>query len=283
MQEQTAELIKNSHKFALQISNLIVSYAVSTIGAIVILIVGWILASIAHKWTRQSLSRLKGFDKTLIGFLSASVRYGILIIVLVMVLGQFGIQTASILAALGAVGLAIGLALQGTLQNIAAGIMLLLLRPFKVGESISAGSITGTIEEIGLFATELKTYDGLYVLAPNSSLWNTPVTNYSRLKVRMHDFKIGIGYEDNIQDAMRILKTVIVEQKEVLTNPAPTLFVAELADSAVIICCRYWIKIDDYWAVVRHTTEQAKTAFDKAGISIPYPQVATHINPVIKS
>lgn len=278
MQAQTAELIENSHKFALQISNLIVSYAVSTIGAIIILCIGWLIAGIAYRWTRRSLTSFKRFDKTLIGFLSAAVRYAILIIVLVMVLGQFGIQTASILAALGAVGLAIGLALQGTLQNIAAGIMLLLLRPFKVGEFITAGSITGTIEEIGLFATEMKTYDGLYIMAPNSSLWNTPVINFSRLKMRMHDFKIGIGYEDNIQEAMRILKTIVTEQKEVLSEPEPVLFVAELAESAVVICCRYWIRIDDYWSVVRHTTAQAKTAFDEAGINIPYPQVTTHIN-----
>ena len=276
MQEQTAEFIQNTNALALQISDLVISYSLSTIGALIILCVGWIIAGVLQKWTRQSLSKLKGFDQTLIGFLSATVRYGILIVVLVMVLGQFGIQTASILAALGAVGLAIGLALQGTLQNIAAGIMLLVLRPFKVGEYINAGAIAGTVQEIGLFATELKTYDGLFVMAPNSILWNTPVTNYTRLKIRMHDFKVGIGYEDDVQKAFSILKTIIADQKGVVKTPEPVFFVSQLADSSVVISCRYWIESASYFSVSNTTTERAKSAFSDAGINIPYPQVTYH-------
>src|SRR5690606_2996252 len=134
-----------------------------------------------------ALGRFRGFDETLRKFFAQIVRYAILIVVGITVLAQFGVQTASIIAALGAIGLAIGLALQGTLQNIAAGIMLLALRPFRVGEYIDAGSVSGTIQEIGLFATELKTLDGLFVLAPNSELWNTPVTNYSRNPLRRND------------------------------------------------------------------------------------------------
>ena len=276
MQDQTAELIASTNALALQISNLVLSYSLSTIGAIIILCVGWIIAGTLQKWTRQSLSKLKGFDHTLIGFLSASVRYGILIVVLVMVLGQFGIQTASILVALGAVGLAIGLALQGTLQNIAAGIMLLVLRPFKVGEFVNAGTISGTVTEIGLFSTELKTYDGLFVMAPNSLLWNTPVTNYSRHKVRMHDFKVGIGYEDDVQKAFGIIKKIITDQKGVLSTPEPIYFVSQLADSSVVISCRYWIESAHYFSVSNTTTELVKAAFDHGDINIPYPQVTYH-------
>lgn len=276
MQEQTAEFIQNTNAIALQISNLVLSYSLSTLGAIIILAVGWFIAGMLQKWTRQSLSKLKGFDPTLIGFLSATVRYGVLVIVLVMVLGQFGIQTASILAALGAVGLAIGLAMQGTLQNIAAGIMLLVLRPFKVGEFITAGAISGTVTEIGLFATELKTYDGLLVMAPNSLLWNTPVTNFTRHAIRMHDFKVGIGYEDDVQKAFGIIKTIITEQEGVLTTPEPIYFVSQLADSSVIISCRYWIKTSRYFAVSNKTTELVKAAFDAGDINIPYPQVTYH-------
>ncbi|KAB0538990.1 mechanosensitive ion channel [Pseudochrobactrum algeriensis] len=276
MQEQTAEFIQNTNALAIQISNLVLSYSLSTIGAIIILSVGWIIAGILQRWTRQSLSKFKGFDQTLVVFFSASVRYGILVVVLVMVLGQFGIQTASILAALGAVGLAIGLALQGTLQNIAAGIMLLVLRPFKVGEYINAGAIAGTVQEIGLFSTELKTYDGLFVMAPNSVLWNTPVTNFTRHKARMHDFKVGIGYEDDVQKAFTILKTIISEQKGVLKTPEPIYFVSQLADSSVVISCRYWIEAPNYFTVSNTTTERVKSAFSDEGINIPYPQVTYH-------
>lgn len=277
MEEQTTQLIANTNAFVLQMYDLLIRYSVSTLGALIILCVGWILAGILQKWTIQSLSKIRGFDQTLVGFFGAVVRYSILIIILVMVLGQFGVQTASILAALGAIGLAIGLALQGTLQNIAAGIMILVLRPFRVGEYISAGTVVGTVQDVGLFATELKTIDGLYVLAPNSSLWNTPVTNYSRKKTRMHEFKVGIGYEDNIDQAFAIIKKVVEDQKGVLSTPAPAYFVSQLGDSAVVLSANYWINSADYAQVSRHTIKTVKIEFDKAGINIPYPQMTYHV------
>lgn len=277
MEEQATQIIANTNAFVLQIYDLLIRYSVSTLGALIILCVGWILAGILQKWTIQSLSKIRGFDQTLVGFFGAVVRYGILVIILVMVLGQFGVQTASILAALGAIGLAIGLALQGTLQNIAAGIMLLVLRPFRVGEYISAGTIVGTVQDVGLFATELKTGDGLYVLAPNSSLWNTPVTNYSRMKTRMHDFKVGIGYEDDIDQAFTIMKKVIEDQKGVLSTPAPAYFVSQLGDNAVVLSANYWVNSANYVQVSRHTIKAVKIEFDKAGINIPYPQITYHI------
>ncbi|MEN5279337.1 mechanosensitive ion channel domain-containing protein [Brucella sp. TWI432] len=277
MDQKATEVFERTNQFLFQISDLLLRYSLSTLGAIVILCAGWILAGTLQRWTVTSLSGIRGLDKTISKFFGGIIRYSVLAIVFVMVLGQFGVQTASILAALGAIGLAIGLALQGTLQNIAAGIMLLVLRPFRVGEFISAGSVVGTVEEIGLFTTELKSYDGVYIVAPNSTLWNTSVINYSRLKMRMHDFKVRIGYDDNIDNAFSIIQKIVLSQEGVLQEPKPTFFVDELGDSAVILCYRYWIDSNHYWDVVRNTTKSVKTSFDEAGIKIPYQQVTYHM------
>ncbi|MFK4825623.1 mechanosensitive ion channel family protein [Paenochrobactrum sp. BZR 588] len=276
MREQTQQFISNTNEIVLQISDLLVTYAFSVIGAIVILLLGWIIAGYLERIAKKSLAKIHGFDATLTGFLSQFIRYGTLLIVLVMVLGQFGIQTASILAALGAIGLAIGLALQGTLQNIAAGIMLLILRPFAVGDYISTSAVAGTVKEIDLFTSELTTYDGLNIVVPNSVLWNTPVTNYSRLDTRLHDFQVRISYENDIQAAFQLINSIITAQKGVLNEPEPIFFVAELAENAVVLNCRYWIAASEYWTVSRKTIEEVKYAFDKNGISIPYNQIVYH-------
>ncbi|WP_375590742.1 mechanosensitive ion channel domain-containing protein [Hoeflea alexandrii] len=252
---------------------LIVTYAFSVIGAILILIVGWSISRLLGRWVRSLLTRSHRVDPTVVGFFSVFVRYAVLVVVVIMVLGQFGVQTASIITALGAAGLAIGLALQGTLQNIAAGIMLLVLRPFRVGEYIDADGVSGTIQEIGLFATELKTLDGLYRMAPNSQLWNVPVTNYSRLPERRHDLVIGIGYEDDIEKAQSVLMDLARADGRVLSDPEPWAYVSELGDSAVAVTLRYWTKSADWWTTSREMTKAAKIAFDENGISIPFPQV----------
>jgi small conductance mechanosensitive channel len=252
---------------------LILTYSVSVVGAILILIGGWIVSRLLARWVRGLLMRTRRVDETVVGFFSGFVRYGVMLLVIVMVLGQFGVQTASIITALGAAGLAIGLALQGTLQNIAAGIMLLVLRPFRVGEYIDAGGLSGTVHEIGLFATELRTLDGLYRMAPNSLLWNVPVTNYSRQQERRNDLTIGIGYEDDIEKAQSVMLDLALKDSRVLGNPAPDVFVAELGDSAVSVTLRYWTRSSDWWAASRDLTKAAKIAFDENGISIPFPQV----------
>jgi small conductance mechanosensitive channel len=252
---------------------LFVTYAFSVIGAILILIVGWSVSRLLGRWVKSLLKHTHRVDPTVAGFFSVFVRYAVLVIVVIMVLGQFGVQTASIITALGAAGLAIGLALQGTLQNIAAGIMLLVLRPFRVGEYIDADGISGTIQEIGLFATELKTLDGLYRMAPNSQLWNVPVTNYSRLPERRHDLVIGIGYEDDIEKAQSVLLDLARADDRVLSDPEPWAYVSELGDSAVAVTLRYWTKSADWWVASREMTKAAKIAFDEHGISIPFPQV----------
>ena len=201
----------------------------------------------------------------------------LLTIVLVMVLQQFGIQTASVIAALGAAGLAIGLALQGTLQNIAAGVMLLFLRPFKIGDYIDTGSASGTVQEIGLFATELKTIDGLYLLAPNSSVWGSEITNYSYHTKRRFDLTVGIGYDDDIDLAMNTLEEIVRTDSRVLDDPEPFLFVSNLGDSAVEVVARIWIPTSDWWPTSRDLTKKAKQTFDEKGLSIPFPQRDLHI------
>ncbi len=189
--EQATDVIVATRTALSQASELAVQYSFSIVGAIILLIVGWVLASFVSRWAFEGISRVRGIDQTLARFFTNVLRYALLILVFVTVLAQFGVQTASIITALGAAGLAIGLALQGTLQNIAAGIMLLILRPFGVGDYIETSTVSGTVLEIGLFATELKTSDGLYRLAPNSTLWNTPITNFSREPTRRDELKVG--------------------------------------------------------------------------------------------
>ncbi|MDG4885067.1 mechanosensitive ion channel domain-containing protein [Mesorhizobium sp. WSM4884] len=254
-----------------QLSTLIVSYSFSAIGAIILLIVGYFVAGIAERSIFAGLGHIHGFDATLRHFFSKIVRYAILALVVIMVLGQFGVQTASIIAAIGAVGLAIGLALQGTLQNIAAGIMLLALRPFRIGEHVEVGPIAGTIEEIGLFATTLRTVDGVYILAPNQTLWNQPVRNFTRNGVRRTDITLNIGSWNDIDRGQKTLLGIAGAEKRIRREPAPIAFVANLGESTVSLTLRYWTTAADYFATQADMTKRAKQAFDNEGISIPLP------------
>ncbi|SFO45287.1 small conductance mechanosensitive channel [Mesorhizobium sp. NFR06] len=254
-----------------QLSTLIVSYSFSAIGAIILLVVGYFVAGLAERSVFGGLGHIHGFDATLRHFFSKIVRYAILILVTIMVLGQFGVQTASIIAAIGAIGLAIGLALQGTLQNIAAGIMLLALRPFRIGEYVEVGAIAGTVEEIGLFATKLRTVDGVYVLAPNSTLWNQPVRNFTRNGVRRTDVTLSIGSWNDIDRAQKTLLAIAGGEKRIRREPAPLAFVAGLGDTSVSLTLRYWTSAADYFSTQVDTTKRAKQAFDSEGISIPLP------------
>ena len=255
-----------------QLSALFVSYSLSVLGAIVLIIVGYVVAGFVERGVSRALGRVRSFDPTLIQFFSTIARYAVLALVLVMVLGQFGVQTASIIAAIGAIGLAIGLALQGTLQNIAAGIMLLVLRPLRVGEYVQVGEIGGTVEDIGLFASRLRTADGVYLLAPNSTLWNEPVTNFSRNPTRRNDITIGIGYDDDIGLAQQTLLDLARADPRVRSDPPPESFVMALGDSAVAVTLRYWAATSDFWPARFDLTRSAKLALDEKGISIPFPQ-----------
>lgn len=262
-----------------QISTHAVSYALALAGAVVLIAAGIMLAGLAERGVARALGKVRNADPMLVVFLSKAARYGILIFAGIIVLAQFGVQTTSIIAALGAAGLAIGLALQGTLQNIAAGIMLLVLRPFRVGDYITAGSISGTIQTMGLFTTEMKTADGLFLMAPNSSLWNTPVTNFSRNGQRRFDLTIGIGYEDDVELAQKLLAEIAAMDGRVLDEPAPMTFISSLGDSAVNVTLRYWSNTADWFQTQIDLTKGAKGAFDANGISIPFPQRDVHYVP----
>ena len=243
--------------------------------ALILLAVGWVLAGWAERAVGRLLDRAH-IEPTLRGVTTATARYALLIIVIVAALGQLGIQTTSVLAALGAIGLAIGLALQGTLANIAAGIMLLWLRPFRVGDYIEAGSVAGTVKDVGLFASQLDSWDGIYQFVPNAELWNKRIINYSRLERRLVDLKFNIGYSDDIDRGREVLLSLAKADERVLTEPAPECFVDELSDRAVVLALRVWTATSTYWPVRRELTEGGKRAFGTAGLSIPFPQRIIH-------
>jgi small conductance mechanosensitive channel len=211
------------------------------------------------------------------GLISSLVHYGILILVAVAALGQLGIQTTSILAVLGAAGLAIGLALQGTLSNIAAGLMLVWLRPFRVGDEIETANFKGWVKEVGLFATELHSTDGVFQFVPNSELWNKRIINYTRLQTRMVELKFGISYSDDIALAKQVLLDCARADGRSETEPAPIVFVEELGDSAVVICIRVWTATPNYRPLLRALTENGKLALEAAGLTIPFPQRDLHV------
>ena len=251
---------------------LVTEYAIQAAGAFLILVLGFIVAGILSRWTRNGLSRIRTVDETLARFLSKVVQYGVIVLVVVTALTQFGVATTSILAALGAAGLAIGLALQGTLSNIAAGVMLLVLRPFRVGEFIEAGGILGTVVEIGLFTTELRHADGRYLMAPNSNIWNQTIINYSRNPTRRVEVTVGIDYEDDIEKARATLLSLVESDGRVLAEPAPNVFVANLNDSSVDLTLWAWTATPDFFATQNDVRRRAKEKFDEEAISIPFPQ-----------
>ncbi len=248
---------------------LITFWGMRLLTAIAILIAGWVIGN----WTSNRIKSFKKLEETIKSFLGGLAKYAILAIAFVAVLGQLGVQTASLLAVLGAAGLAIGLALQGTLSNVASGVMMLILRPFNVGDYIEAGSVKGTVKSLSLFATELATIDNLYVFAPNSKIWNSEIVNFSRNRQRRNDLINGIAYDEDIDAAIKAIKKIIdKEERIVLTEgKEPVYYVSALGDSSVNIGVRYWTATSDFLATKWELTKLTKQALDKAGISIPFP------------
>lgn len=245
--------------------------------AIVILVAGYMLADWAQRATRRVLDQSPRLDDTFKPFIANVVRYAILIFVVIAVLGRFGVQTASIIAALGVAGLAIGLALQGTLSNLAAGLMLLFLRPFRIGEFIDAGGIAGSVEEIGLFATRLRTADGIFIHVPNSTLLNGSIRNFSRNPTRRVDIAVGVAYGDDTDKALEVALATLKGESRILNDPAPQAMVSALDDSAVIISLRGWVQAGDYWPVLFDLNRNIKRAIETAGLTIPFPQRDVHL------
>lgn len=242
------------------------------IGGFAVLIIGLFLAGVISRAVSKALNSGDRFDPSVARFLTNVVKYALWILVLVTVLTQFGVETTSILAALSGVALAVGLALQGTLSNVAAGVMILVQKPFKVGEGINVGDITAKVENIGLFTTELKQFDGLFVMIPNSELWNKPIINFNRHPIRRFELVVGIGYNDDMQQARNELLTLAEGDERVLKDPEPVAFVNALNDSSVGIGLRIWCATDDYLGLTWDMTEAAKKRFDEVGLTIPFPQ-----------
>lgn len=258
---------------------MVMAYGLSVIGAVFILVVGWIVAGLLRSAVDHALQRVKACDDTLRHFITALVKYAVLVVVGVMVLEKFGVQTASLVAVIGAAGLAIGLAMQGTLQNVAAGVMLLAFRPFKVGDYIEAGSVAGSVKMLSLFVTEMATPDNVKIIVPNSELWNTPIRNYSANPTRRLDLTIGVAYSDNIEAGLATLKDMALQDDRVLKDPEPQVMVMALSASSVDLNVRFWVKADDYWAVKWDLTKAAKERVEAAGLSIPFPQMDLHYHP----
>jgi small conductance mechanosensitive channel len=256
--------------------NLVTVYGVRVIAAIAILIVGNWVAKIFRSIFRKILDNRK-VDPTISHFVGSLTYYTLLAFFVLAALSQLGIQTTSFVAIIGAAGLAVGLALQGSLANFAAGFLMIIFRPFKVGDYIEGAGTAGTVEKIQIFTTQLATPDNKTVIIPNASLTAGNIVNYSTKGTRRVDLVFGIGYEDDIDKARKIIQEVIDADSRILKDPPPVVAVAELADSSVNLVARPWVKAGDYWNVFWDLTETVKKRFDREGITIPYPQRDVHV------
>ena len=255
---------------------ILVDYGLDVVGAIIILILGWAASNWFAARVRNYLQRSHRVDPTLTPIFATGTKVLILVVTLLAVLNQFGVETTSIVAVVGAAGLAIGLALQGTLSNIASGMMLLILRPFNVGDTIVVGNTTGVVDEIGLFVTEMHTFDNIYVVFPNSKVWGDKIENYTRNSTRRVDMEFGIHYDDDIDKAMRIIKEELGGDERVLAEPEPLIAVGTLADSSVNIRVRPWAETANVWPLRYDLTKRIKQRFDEENITIPFPQRDIH-------
>jgi small conductance mechanosensitive channel len=252
-------------------SPFIISFGMKVIGALLVLIIGLRIAGWLAGLVRREALKRDGIDDTLGNFFASLVRWAITAAVLIAVLQVFGVQATSFVAVLGALTLAIGLSMQGALGNIASGVMIMLFRPYKLGDYIEAAGVGGTVKDINLFQTVLATPDNVKVLVPNSQAIDGVIENYSGYTTRRVDITFGIDYDDDMDKAIAIIKQVIDADSRILRDPEPFVKVVNLGDSSVDIASRSWVQASDYWDVKFHLTKAVKEAFDREGISIPYP------------
>ena len=261
------------------ITELVTQWGLKVIGALVLFIVGMWVAKAIRSSLRKALGRSE-MDPTLIPFLSGIIYYIVLAVLITAVLGLFGIETTSLIAVLGAAGFAVGLAMQGTLSNFSAGVMLLIFRPFKIGDFIDAGGVAGSVHEIGIFSTTLNTADNVRIILPNSSVYGTTIKNFATNDNRRNDMVIGISYEDNISVAVDTIIGILKADRRVLADPEPLVAVAELADSSVNLNVRPWCRKEDYWPLRADLHREIKEKLEAAGCSIPFPQTDVHMRQV---
>ncbi len=249
----------------------IITQGISILIGIVFLLVGWWIIGVLRRLFTRWLERTSHMDPMVETFLASLLHYGLLAVLLIVSLNLMGVQTTSLIAVLGAASLAIGLALQGSLTSLAAGVMIILLRPIRIGDYIEVNGHAGSVKSITLFFTELATYDNIQKLLPNSAVWGSTVTNYSVYQTRMLDIEIGIDYGDSIDAALDVLRGIADAEAKVLAEPAPSAFVSGMGDSSVDLTLRLWVAASDYWPIKRALTQRAKEQIEEAGLSIPFP------------
>jgi len=258
-------------------NNYVLIYGVKIVSAVVILIIGRIAASLLSKSSKKIMSK-SGAEDMLSGFLSKLIYYTIIIFVFIAAINQLGVQTTSFIAVLGAAGLAIGMALQGSLSNFAAGVMIIMFKPFKVGDFINAGGGEGVVNDIQIFNTIITSPDNKKVIIPNMKVTGDKIINFSAMDTRRIDLVFGISYNDDIKQAKEVLADLLSADARILKDPKPTIAVGELGDSSVNLVCRPWVKPGDYWDVYFDVIEKGKIELEKNGMSIPFPQTDVHLH-----
>ena len=248
--------------------------------SLVVILGAWIISRLITAAIRRYTGKVSALDESAVKVINGVIKTLIWGVAVLIILDLFGINTASILTVIGAVGLAIGLAVKDSLSNIAAGIMLFFLRPYKVGDYVDCGSVSGTIKSMGLFSTVLMTVDGVFVSAPNSVIFGTPIKNYSRNAMRRADITIGVSYKNSLADAVKVLREMMLQNDLIAKEPAPEVLVAEFADSSVNLTLRFWVATENYWTAFWDVKKALKPTLDAAGLNIPFPQrVITFADP----
>ena len=261
-----------------QTLTLVTEYGLNFLAALFTIIIGVWASRRASKVVRDWLTRSSRIDRTLAPILAALVRYSILTLTVVVTLGNFGVETTSIIAVLGAAGLAIGLALQGTLSNVAAGLMLLFLRPFKIGDWVEAAGVSGSVREIGLFTTIIDTFDNVYISVPNSAIWTSNIINHAKYGTRRLDLDIGVSYDSDLDDVEAAMMELAADPR-VLADPAPRFLVVSYGDSAINVRLRAYAEYDDFFNLFWDLNRNLKGVLDARGIDIPFPQrVVRHVS-----
>lgn len=275
--EKNVDVLSNSVKWLSENQDLIITYSMNIIFAVATLIVGMMVARFIAGTLHKILTKRK-LDNTIVDFVSHMVRYVIVAFVVIAALGRIGVETTSFVAIIGAAGLAVGLALQGSLSNFASGVLIIGLRPFKAGEYIEAAGTAGTVESVQIFSTTLTTPDNKFVVVPNSAILDGNIINYSRKPTRRIDLIIGVSYNADLAKTKAVLEAVLKANPGILPTPEPLIAVAELADSSVNLVVRPWVNGPDYWPVRFQLMEAIKNSLDEAGIEIPFPQMDVHMD-----
>lgn len=260
-----------------KVQTLGVDFGIKLIAAIIIFYVGRIVAGFVSRGLRKVMQS-QNVDKILESFVSNLVYWGIMLFVIIATINQIGVQTTSLIAILGAAGLAVGLALQGSLANFAAGVLIVIFRPYKVGDFVEAAGVGGSVVQVQILTTVLKTADNKQIVVPNAQIMGSIITNYSANPTRRIDLVVGISYDDDIDKARHTIQELVDSDERILKDPACLVAVSELGDSSVNFVVRPWVNTADYWAVKFDLTEAIKKRFDKVGLSFPYPQRDVHLH-----